>query len=65
VLLMNHASAIDAPRTNFSLDIPPGRFVSIFGPNGCGKSMLINLMGEAGSTTVDMQGGSIAFVCMY
>jgi ABC-type lipoprotein export system ATPase subunit len=45
---MNHASAIDAPRTSFSLDIPPGRFVSIFGPNGCGKSMLINLMGGAG-----------------
>ncbi len=28
----------------FDLDIPRGRFVSIFGPNGCGKSTLINII---------------------
>ena len=28
----------------FDLDIPRGRFVSVFGPNGCGKSTLINLV---------------------
>jgi len=28
----------------FDVDIPRGRFVSIFGPNGCGKSTLINLI---------------------
>jgi NitT/TauT family transport system ATP-binding protein len=70
VLLMNHASALDVPQTNFSadkrpaitvcglfkhfggsalynnfsLDILKGHFISIFGPNGCDKSMLINLM---------------------
>lgn len=29
---------------NFSFDIPMGQFVSIFGPNGCGKSTLINMI---------------------
>ena len=29
---------------SFNLDIPRGKFVSIFGPNGCGKSTLINLI---------------------
>jgi NitT/TauT family transport system ATP-binding protein len=29
---------------NFDLDIPRGRFVSVFGPNGCGKSTLINMI---------------------
>ena len=28
----------------FDLDIPRGRFLSIFGPNGCGKSTLINIV---------------------
>lgn len=28
----------------FDLDVPRGRFVSIFGPNGCGKSTLINMI---------------------
>ena len=28
----------------FDLDIPRGKIVSIFGPNGCGKSSLINMM---------------------
>ena len=29
---------------DFNLDIPRGRFTSVFGPNGCGKSTLINLI---------------------
>ena len=28
----------------FDLDIARGRFVSVFGPNGCGKSTLINII---------------------
>lgn len=29
---------------HFDLDIPRGRLLSIFGPNGCGKSTLINMI---------------------
>jgi NitT/TauT family transport system ATP-binding protein len=29
---------------DFDLDIPRGKLVSIFGPNGCGKSTLINMI---------------------
>lgn len=29
---------------NFDLNIPKGKIVSIFGPNGCGKSTLINMI---------------------
>jgi NitT/TauT family transport system ATP-binding protein len=29
---------------NFDLDVPRGKFLSVFGPNGCGKSTLINLV---------------------
>jgi NitT/TauT family transport system ATP-binding protein len=35
----------------FDLDIPRGKLVSIFGPNGCGKSTLINMI--AGLIPVD------------
>lgn len=28
----------------FDLDLPRGRLISVFGPNGCGKSTLINLI---------------------
>lgn len=43
---------------NFDLDIPRGRFVSIFGPNGCGKSTLMNMIAgliapEAGQILFD------------
>jgi len=36
---------------NFDLDIPKGKIVSVFGPNGCGKSTLINMI--AGLTPID------------
>lgn len=29
---------------NFDLDLPRGKLTTIFGPNGCGKSTLINMM---------------------
>ena len=41
----------------FDLDIPRGELVSVFGPNGCGKSTLINLI--AGLIPVDA--GEILF----
>jgi NitT/TauT family transport system ATP-binding protein len=37
--------------TGFNLDLPRGRIVSIFGPNGCGKSTLMNMI--AGLVPVD------------
>ena len=43
--------------SNFNLDIPSGKFISVFGPNGCGKSTLINLI--AGLMPID--GGEILF----
>jgi NitT/TauT family transport system ATP-binding protein len=42
---------------NFNLDLPRGRFTSIFGPNGCGKSTLINLI----SGLIPVDGGEILF----
>ena len=42
---------------NFDLDFPKGKIVSIFGPNGCGKSTLINMI--AGLTPIDA--GQILF----
>jgi NitT/TauT family transport system ATP-binding protein len=42
---------------NFDLDIPRGKFVSVFGPNGCGKSTLINMI--AGLIPIDS--GQILF----
>lgn len=41
----------------FDLDLPKGRITSVFGPNGCGKSTLINLI--AGLIPIDR--GSILF----
>ena len=29
---------------NFDLDLPRGQLISVFGPNGCGKSTLINMI---------------------
>ena len=42
---------------NFNLDIPKNKIVSIFGPNGCGKSTLINMI--AGLVPIDS--GEILF----
>ena len=42
---------------DFDLDLPRGKIVSIFGPNGCGKSTLINMV--AGLLPID--GGQILF----
>ena len=42
---------------NFDLDIPKHRIVSVFGPNGCGKSTLINMI--AGLIPIDS--GQILF----
>src|SRR5258706_6408882 len=42
---------------NFDLDLPKHRIVSIFGPNGCGKSTLINMI--AGLIPIDS--GQILF----
>jgi len=41
----------------FDLDIPRGKLISVFGPNGCGKSTLINMI--AGLIPVDA--GEILF----
>jgi NitT/TauT family transport system ATP-binding protein len=42
---------------NFDLDIPRGELISVFGPNGCGKSTLINMI--AGLIALDA--GQILF----
>jgi NitT/TauT family transport system ATP-binding protein len=42
---------------DFDLDIPRGKFVSIFGPNGCGKSTLINMI----SGLIPVDSGEILF----
>jgi NitT/TauT family transport system ATP-binding protein len=45
---------------DFAIDLPLGKFVSIFGPNGCGKSTLINMISglmpmDAGEALYDGQ----------
>jgi NitT/TauT family transport system ATP-binding protein len=42
---------------DFSVDLPMGKFVSIFGPNGCGKSTFINLI----SGLLPMDGGEALY----
>ena len=42
---------------DFDLNIPKGKIVSIFGPNGCGKSTLINMI----SGLMPIDGGEILF----
>jgi NitT/TauT family transport system ATP-binding protein len=42
---------------DFSIDFPMGRFVSVFGPNGCGKSTLINLI----SGLMPMDSGEVLY----
>jgi len=43
--------------TDFSLDLPRGEIVSIFGPNGCGKSTLMNMI----AGLVPLDAGEILF----
>lgn len=42
---------------NFDLDIPRGELISVFGPNGCGKSTLINMI----AGLIPFDGGQILF----
>lgn len=42
---------------DFSIDIPMGKFVSIFGPNGCGKSTFINMI----SGLLPMDAGEVLY----
>jgi NitT/TauT family transport system ATP-binding protein len=42
---------------NFDLDIPRGKLISVFGPNGCGKSTLINMI----AGLVPMDAGEVLF----
>lgn len=42
---------------DFDLDLRAGEFVSVFGPNGCGKSTLINMI----SGMAPMDAGSVQF----
>jgi NitT/TauT family transport system ATP-binding protein len=42
---------------DFSFDVPMGRFISIFGPNGCGKSTLINMI----SGLLPMDAGEVLY----
>ena len=41
---LDKAFAGQAVYRDFSIDVPRGKFTTIFGPNGCGKSTLINMM---------------------
>jgi NitT/TauT family transport system ATP-binding protein len=42
---------------NFEIDLPLGQFISIFGPNGCGKSTLINMI----SGLMPMDAGEVLY----
>jgi NitT/TauT family transport system ATP-binding protein len=42
---------------NFDLNLPRGKFISVFGPNGCGKSTLINLI----AGLIPMDSGQVLF----
>ncbi|HEY0220224.1 MAG TPA: ABC transporter ATP-binding protein [Afipia sp.] len=42
---------------DFGIDLPLGRFISIFGPNGCGKSTLINMI----SGLMPMDAGEVLY----
>jgi NitT/TauT family transport system ATP-binding protein len=42
---------------NFDLDIPRGELISVFGPNGCGKSTLINMI----AVLIPVDAGQILF----
>lgn len=42
---------------DFAVDLPLGQFISIFGPNGCGKSTLINMV----SGLMPMDAGEVLY----
>ncbi|KGD73641.1 nitrate ABC transporter ATP-binding protein [Tatumella morbirosei] len=42
---------------NFSLDLPRGKIISVFGPNGCGKSTLMNMI----AGLMPMDSGQVLF----
>jgi NitT/TauT family transport system ATP-binding protein len=42
---------------DFSIDLPLGKFVSVFGPNGCGKSTFINMI----SGLLPMDSGEVLY----
>jgi NitT/TauT family transport system ATP-binding protein len=46
---------------NFDLDIPRGELISVFGPNGCGKSTLINMI----AGLMPMDAGEVLFDGMH
>ncbi|MEI3775773.1 ABC transporter ATP-binding protein [Pectobacterium brasiliense] len=54
---LNKSFAGQSLYTDLNLDLPRGKIVSIFGPNGCGKSTLMNMI--AGLIPVDS--GDILF----
>jgi len=42
---------------DFSIDLPIGKFISVFGPNGCGKSTFINMI----SGLLPMDAGEVLY----
>jgi NitT/TauT family transport system ATP-binding protein len=42
---------------DFSINLPMGKFISVFGPNGCGKSTLINMI----SGLIPMDAGEVLY----
>lgn len=42
---------------DFAIDLPLGQFISVFGPNGCGKSTLINMV----SGLMPMDAGEVLY----
>src|ERR1700761_863765 len=42
---------------DFSIDLPMSKFISVFGPNGCGKSTLINMI----SGLMPMDAGEVLY----
>ena len=42
---------------NFNLDLPRGKIISVFGPNGCGKSTLMNMI----AGLMPMDSGQVLF----
>jgi NitT/TauT family transport system ATP-binding protein len=42
---------------DFSIDLPIGKFISVFGPNGCGKSTFINMI----SGLMPMDAGEVLY----